>query len=165
MDYEQKKTLLASYVTLRTDAENMEERLTRLESEAVMPPQRVGDGSKHTGGSGDRLERATIRLMERKEIDGPQIEAARRKMRAIENAVAALRDPLERSVLRLRYLYSDNSRLVKWAVVALSVYGDDDEKDIQAVKRLTGGRWKISTWKGLTPEYEKAPGSRRGEPL
>lgn len=136
MDYETKKSYLASYITLRTAAENMEERLSRLESEAVMPPQRMGDGSKHTGGSGDRLERATIRLMERKEIDGPQIKEFRRKMRAIEKAVAAVRDPLEQTVLRQRYLYSDDARLVKWARVALNIYGDDDEKDIQAVKRL-----------------------------
>lgn len=136
MDNQTKKTRLASYVTLRTEAENLEERLARLKSEAEMPPMRMGDGSKHTGGSGDRMARAVIRLTEYREKNQPKIDEARRKMEAIEKAIDALADPLERSVLRLRYLDSDNIRPVKWREVAFKIYGDDDEKDERAARRL-----------------------------
>lgn len=136
MDNDQKKKRLASYVSLRTEAENMEDRLARLKSEAEMPPMKMGDGSKHTGGSGDRLERAVLRLMEYKEKNLPKIQANRRKMQAIEDAIDALSDPLERSVLRMRFLESDDSRLVKWAIVAAGIFGGDDEKHMRAVFRL-----------------------------
>lgn len=136
MDTETKKKHLASYVALRTKVENMEDRLARLRSDEELPAMRMGDGSKHTGGSGDRNARATIRRMEWEEKNGPQIREARRKMAVIENAVDALDDPLEQTVLRLRYLDSDNSRLVKWQKVAAGIYGDDDEKDVRAAQRL-----------------------------
>lgn len=136
MDNQTKKTRLASYVTLRTEAENLEERLARLTSEAEMPPMRMGDGSKHTGGSGDRMARAVIRLTEYREKNQPKIDEARRKMAAIEDAIDALDDPLERSVLRLRYIDPDGCRPNKWAVVAFGIYGDDDEKDIKAAQRI-----------------------------
>lgn len=57
-------------------------------------------------------------------------------MRAIEGAVLSLPDPLERSVLEHRYFSSDTIRLMKWREIALEMYGDDDEKDLQAVYRL-----------------------------
>lgn len=136
MDNEQKKSRLSEYVLLRIEAENMEERLARLRSEEKIPPMRMGDGSGHTGGNGDRMERAIVRRMEYEERNGPKIKAARAKMQAIEDAIAALRDPLERSVLRLRYLESDDARPTKWHKVAAGIFGDDDEKDIRAVHRL-----------------------------
>lgn len=136
MDNEQKKSRLSEYVLLRIEAENMEDRLARLRSEETIPPMRMGDGSGHTGGNGDRMERAIIRRVEYEERNGPKIKAAREKMQAIEEAIAALRNPLERSVLRLRYIESDDARLTKWNEVAVGIYGDDDEKDIRAVHRL-----------------------------
>ena len=136
MDNETKKKRLASYVTLRTEVENLEERLSRLESEAEMPAVRMGDGSKHTGGSGDRMERAVLRLMEYKEKNLPKIQAARRKMDAIEDAIDALIDPLERACLRIRFLDGEGSRLVKWDKVAVAIYGSDDEKNVRAIHRL-----------------------------
>ena len=139
MDNDNKKILLRSYLTLRADVEQVEERLTRLRSEAELPPMRMGDGSKHTGGSGDRMERAIARRMEYEEKHAPRIREKRRRMEAIEDAVEALDDPLERAVLRMRYLDSDNSRLVRWNEVAAEIFGDDDEKYIRAVHRIHGG--------------------------
>lgn len=136
MDRETKKQILATFVTLRHEVESMEDRLRRLESEAVLPPMRPGDGSQHTAGSGDRNERAAIRWMEYKDRVQPQIDTARGKMRAIVDAIGDLPDPLERSVLEHRYIESDTIRLLKWREVALRMYGDDDERDLQAVYRL-----------------------------
>ena len=136
MDYETKKKRLASYVSLRTEVERLEARLYQLRSEAEMPAMKMGDGSKHTGGSGDRMARATVRLVEYEEEHGPEIKAAREKMNAIKAAIKALSDPLERSVLRMRYIDSDNSRLVKWNEVAAGIFGSDEEKNMRAVFRL-----------------------------
>lgn len=136
MDRETKKSILESFVTLRHEVESMEERLRRLESEAILPPMRPGSGSQNTGGSGDKNERAYIRYLEYKDRTQPQIDSIRRQMRAIETAIQALPDALERSVLEHRYTETDNIRLLKWRTVAVKMYGDDDEKDMQAVYRL-----------------------------
>lgn len=136
MDRETKKNILASFVALRHEVESMEDRLRRLESEAVLPPMRPGSGSQHTKGSGDRNERAYIRWLEYKDRVQPQIEAGRCKMRAIQIAIQTLTDPLERDVLEQRYTAGETIRLPKWREVALQMYGDDDERDLQAVYRL-----------------------------
>lgn len=136
MDNEQKKSRLSEYVLLRIEAENMEERLARLRSEEKIPPMRMGDGSGHTGGNGDRMERAIIRRVEYEERNGPKIKEAREKMNSIEDAISAVGNPLERTVLRLRYLEADDANLTKWKDVAVGIYGDDDEKDLRAVHRL-----------------------------
>ena len=136
MDNEQKKSRLSEYVLLRIEAENMEDRLARLRSEEKIPPMRMGDGSGHTGGNGDRMERAIIRRVEYEERNGPKIKEAREKMNYIEDAISAVSNPLERTVLRLRYLEADDANLTKWKDVAVGIYGDDDEKDLRAVHRL-----------------------------
>ena len=136
MDKDTKKEHLASYVTLRTEKETMEGTLSRLKSEAEMPPLKMGDGSKHTGGSGDRNERAYIRYIEYKDENGPEIEEAKRKMQAIKNAIKGLRDPLERTVLRMRYIDCDSSRLTLFNDIAIGIFGDDEEKYVKAVRRL-----------------------------
>ena len=45
-------------------------------------------------------------------------------------------DPLEREVLRLRYMDSFGARLVPWIDVALSIYQDDGPASVQACHRL-----------------------------
>lgn len=150
MDKEVKKEILASYVALRLDVEIMEDKLARLRSEETLPPMREGDGSQHTRGTGDRLERATIRRMEYEESHGPKIAAIRRKMQAIEAAVDALRDPLERAVLKIRYLDSENVELVKWADVSVRMFGDDEEKHVKAAQRHHDGAIKKINLEGIS---------------
>lgn len=136
MDTLQKKARLSEYAMLRAEVESMEDRLSRLKSEETIPPMRMGDGSGHTGGNGDRMERAILRRVEYEERNLPRIKAARIEMQRIEDAVLSLCDPLERLVLRLRYLECETMRLTKWNEVALMIFHDDDEKDIRAVHRL-----------------------------
>ena len=136
MDTLQKKARLSEYAMLRAEVESMEDRLSRLKSEETIPPMRMGDGSGHTGGNGDRMERAILRRVEYEERNLPRIKAARIEMQRIEDAVLSLCDPLERLVLRLRYLECDTMRLTKWNEVSLMIFHDDDEKDIRAVHRL-----------------------------
>ena len=66
----------------------------------------------------------------------PTLESNRREMLEIEQTVNALPDPLEREVLRLRYMDSDNVRNIPWSHIALELYGDDDQKYLDAIFRL-----------------------------
>ena len=132
------KERLARYISLRMENENRMERLARMRSNAELPVQRQPDGSKHTGSSGDRMARAVEACMEYEEQIRTLIEANRREMEIIEAAVAALPDPLEREVLRLRYMDGDGARLNQWRDIALVMYGDDDERSVHACFRIHG---------------------------
>lgn len=132
------KQRLASYVSLKMEIENRLERLIRLQNEAKIPAVRQGDGSKHSPGGDGRMERAIIRAMEYEEKIKPQIEANRREMEAIEAEIDAINDPMEREILRLRYIDCDGCRLMPWKDVALRMFGDNDERHILAAYRLHG---------------------------
>ena len=132
------KQRLASYVPLRMEIEHQMERLLRLKNDAKIPALRQRDGSQHTAGTGDRMEQAIIRYMEYEERILPQIEKARAEMQEIEDAINAVADPLEREILRLRYIDGEYCRLMPWRDVALNLFGDNDERHILAAYRLHG---------------------------
>ena len=138
------KERLSRYISLKQENENRLERLARMKSAAEMPAQRDPDGAKHTGSSGERMARAIEAYMEYEEQIGPLVEANRREMAEIEAAVSALPDPLEREVLRLRYLQPsfdietgrDSCRLTLWSDIADAIYGNPYEKGIKMVLRV-----------------------------
>ena len=130
------KERLARYISLRKENENRRERLARLESNAELPPMREADGSQHSGSSGDRMARAVEAYLEYQEQIAPLLAANQREMAAIEDAVAALADPLEREVLRLRYRDGEHCRLLSWREVAMAVYEDDEKRFIDAAIRV-----------------------------
>lgn len=130
------KKRLQSYIGLRLENENINERIARMQSAAEMPPMSSGDGSQHTRSSGDRMARAVERLIEYKSQVAPTLESNRREMLKIEQAVNALPDPLEREVLRLRYLDGDYCRPLRWPEIAIYLYGEENEKSIRSVFRL-----------------------------
>lgn len=133
------KQWLAAYVSLRMENENRLERLARLKNETEIPAIRQGDGSQHSPSTGGRIERAIIRAMEYEEQIKPLIEENRRTMRAIEARIDALPDPMEREVLRLRYIDGDGGcRQMPWKDVALAVFGDNDDRHLLATYRLHG---------------------------
>jgi len=57
-------------------------------------------------------------------------------MRQIELAICGLQDPLEREVLRLRYIDVDGLKPAPWKAVAFSLFRGDDEKDLKSTQRL-----------------------------
>ena len=132
------KERLASYVSLRMETDRQLEKLIRMKNEEKLPAMRMGDESKRTGTTGDRLERLIIRRMEYEERVLPSIESAQQEMEAIEDAINALHDPLEREVLRLRYIEGEYYRLMPWRDVAVNLFGDDDDKYILATYRTHG---------------------------
>ena len=133
---------LAAYVSLRLENENRLERLARLKNEAEIPAARQGNESQHTPGTGDRMERAIIRAMEYEDKVRPLIDKNRLEMETIEAAINGLPDPMEREVLRLRYLDGENYRLTPWREIASLIYGADGEAQIRAVFRLHGSALK-----------------------
>lgn len=132
------KARLTSYMSLNMEIENQLERLARMKNQEKLPAMKQGDGSQHTSCMHDRLERAIIRRMEFEERVLPQIEAAQEEMEEIEDAINSLHDPMEREVLRLRYIDGESCRLMNWRDVALQMFGTDDERHILATYRLHG---------------------------
>lgn len=130
------KERLARYISLKKENENRLERLARMKSNAEMPVQRDPDGSKHTGSSGERMARAIEAYIEYEEQIRPLVDANRREMAEIEAAVAALPDPLEREVLRLRYMDSNSIRPFTWKEIALYMYGRDGESQVRSLMYL-----------------------------
>ena len=130
------KERLQRYAALRMENENRLDRLARLKADAELPTQREADGSGHTGSSGDRMARAVERYMEYEQQVRPVINSNPSEMDAVRAAVEMLTDPMEREVLRLRYLDTNGCRLMRWRDVALALYGDDDEKHILAAYRI-----------------------------
>lgn len=126
---------LGRYLALRVENENRLERLARLKNNAELPAMRDGDGSQHTGSSGDRMARAVEAYLEYEDQIKPQIEANQMEMIAIRAMVEALQDPMEREVLRLRYMDGEHCRMLSWREVAWKIYGEADDAAVCRVKR------------------------------
>lgn len=130
------KKRLSNYSAIRVELDKLEERLERLKIEETLPPMRPGNGSKPTGGTGDRQERAIIRRMEYEERHGPEMEAKREELRYIDESINAVADPMERMVLRIRYTESETAKPMPWRKVAIAIYSDDSDSKLLATYRL-----------------------------
>lgn len=130
------KQRLSRYIALRAETENRLERLARLKNAAEIPAMRTGDGSQHTGSSGERMARAVEAYIEYEEQIRPQIEANQLEMAAIRAMVEALQDPMEREVLRLRYLDGENVQSLSWKEVAYKLLGNADEAAQKKARRI-----------------------------
>lgn len=132
----QAKKQLMRYSRLKKENENRAETLARMKAAAQFAPSGEPDGSQHTTGDGQRMARAVENYLEYEEQMRPLMEKNRTEMLRIEQAVDALPDPLEREVLRLRYLDGDAWRLPKWRDVAMKIYGSDERKYLDAVLKI-----------------------------
>jgi hypothetical protein len=132
------KSRLKRYPAIRMEMDNMLSRLEILRSEETLPPMRQGDGSKMTAGTGDRQERAILRRMEYEERIAPTIAANKQEIKALDAAVLALPDPLEREVITIHYIEVDGYKPLPWREVAIAMFGDDSDAKLLAVHRLHG---------------------------
>ena len=66
----------------------------------------------------------------------PRINANKRKMDEIRQTIENLKDPLQRTVLRIRYIDCHNGRLTTWPQIATRIYGGNDEARMKATYRL-----------------------------
>lgn len=131
------KERLKNYVYIRREVENQLERLERLKNEALIPAVRESDGSKHQGAS-DRMANAIIRRITYEEQIAADMEAKIAEMDEIRAAIDGLQDPQEREVLRMRYIDCRGYHNTSWRRVAMQIYGDDDEAQLQSVYRIHG---------------------------
>lgn len=127
---------LKSYIFIRREVENQLERLVRMKNQELIPAMSESDGSQRTSSASDRMANAIVRRITYEEQISADMEAKMAEMDAIRGAVDGLRDSMEREVLRLRYLDGAGYRLTNWRDIAKKLYGDDDEKWMQAVYRL-----------------------------
>ena len=132
------KKRLSQYSAIRVELDNLEDRLARLKSEETLPATRPSDGSKSTGGTGDRQERSIIRRLEYEERHMAEIHAKRNELRNIECLINDIPDPMERMVLRIRYTDSETAKPTPWRAVALAIYKDDSDSKMLAIYRLHG---------------------------
>ena len=132
------KKRLSQYSAIRVELDNLEDRLERLKSEESLPAMRPSDGSKSTGGTGDRQERSIIRRMEYEERYMEEILAKRNELRDIECLINDIPDPMERMVLRIRYTDSQTAKPTPWRAVAMTIYKDDSDSKMLAIYRLHG---------------------------
>lgn len=131
------KKRLQNYIFLKMENDNKLEHLARLRSREHFPEYKESDGSKHQAGASDRVANALIKRLEYQEKIADRIEENQREMDLIEQAIDRLADPMERTVLELRYLdCEDGCRHRKWEDVAMLVYGDDGENQLRAVHRI-----------------------------
>ena len=115
MTRDEAKTRLERYTGLRLEMRIRLERLATLQQMDRERPSPCGSRSEEYA----------------REI-APIVQANRREMAEIEAAVAALPDPLEREVLRLRYLEAPRDpqtgkksvRHITWKEIAHTIYGN-----------------------------------------
>ena len=100
---------------------SIEQRLLALEATAMNVSPKPGDGSQRTGPR-DPLS-AVDRRLDFEAVHRAEYEANTAVMRRVEAAIAALEDPLEREVLRLRYTDLRHGRQMTWPQVRQALYG------------------------------------------
>lgn len=126
MTRDEAKTRLERYTGLRLEVRIRLERLATLQQMDRERPSPCGSRSEEYA----------------REI-APIVQANRREMAEIEAAVAALPDPLERAVLRLRYLEPSKDprtgkksvRHITWKEIGRIVYGDGGKSGQKSAQR------------------------------
>ena len=127
---------LLKYVPLKREIENRMEYLARMKTHEFYPEAKETDGSQHTGTASDANAKAIEHRLEYEESIAPIIAQSRAEVERIERAVAALENPMEREIIRLRYLDPQFCRLPRWNDISIRIYGDDEEKYIRACARI-----------------------------
>ena len=132
----EKKGRLMKYLSLKKENENRRERLARMKAGAEIPSAREYDGSQHTGGGGSHIAVAVERYIEYEKEIRPIIAENEKEIFILKNAVHALKDPLEREVVRLRYMDGDHCRPTPWREVAWGMYQEADDAAVYRAKRI-----------------------------
>ena len=144
---------LYRYMYLQFEIERHEERIARLKSAEEFPARPEGsEGGGSSQPNKDRMGSAIVRRMLQEERVRQRIAEINAELDEIEDAIDQLQNPLEREVLRLRYLDGEDNRdneddpdsarnpvkHMEWKDISLRIYGDNDEKHLRATYRLHG---------------------------
>ena len=131
---------LEQYVGLKVEVDILQEELEWMQKEeGISSSSWNSDGSiwaKTT--TGDKLGVKVIRKEEEIRRLEEKISAKKDLMLEIVQAIERVPNPMQRSVLRRRYINCEKGRLTVWNDVALSIYKNDDANDVQSAHRLHG---------------------------
>ena len=137
MGTDRARSWLSGYQGLKFEYDTWAERLAQLENEQYIPAMRMGDESKHSPSAYDRMGSATIRRLDFEGETADEIAEIKAKMKAIETAIKALKDPMHRGVLTQRYVTGYYGyKLKPWRAIAIQLYRNDDDADLKRVQRL-----------------------------
>lgn len=99
------KERLRQYTYLIKEIEAQKERLAQIEASLLHPKQSIrGDGMPHSNYAVDRMAIAIANKIELEEIIIKNIKKAQQEAAAIERAIQTLDNPLDRELMRLKYL-------------------------------------------------------------
>ena len=127
---------LYTYLAIKMETNHLLERLHEKECEELLPGKKENLGVIHQATAQSYMENAAIRKMEYQDEITNEVEKNIAEMHAIESAISAIDDPLERTVLRVRYIDGDGYRHKGWREIATKIYGDDSEKNLKAIHRV-----------------------------
>lgn len=151
MGTERARRWLSGYQGLKFEYDTWAEQLEMRENAQYLPAIPDSDGSKHTPARSDRMANATVRRIEFEDETAEEIAEIRAKMKAIETAIKALPDPMQRGVLTQRYIVGADGYNVKpWRFVALKLYRKDDDAALKRVQRIH--REALETLEDITDE-------------
>lgn len=137
MGAERARKWLRGYQGLKFEYDIWSEKLARMENEQYIPAMRMGDESKHTASAYDRMGSATTRRLDFEDETAEEIAEILAKMKAIETAIKALPDPMQRGVLIRRYVAGfDGYKLTPWRNIAIQLYRQDDDAALKRVQSL-----------------------------
>lgn len=132
------KSILREYIPLRFEAEQLTDRLMRMKSAQIFPSAPEDSGGGVSAPNPHRQENAIVRYMEFEKKTAARLAEIKKKIDAVERAIDRISDPLEREVLKQRYVDCECNQLNEWKSVARQIYGDDDDKNLRATFRLHG---------------------------
>ena len=116
------KARLRKYVSLKMENENQLERLARMKANEQLPAMKESDGSQRNLYVSDRLANAIVKRMEYQDKIAGIIAANLAEMSYIETSIDMLDNPMEKEVLRLRYIDGEYCRLMNWEQVAKPLF-------------------------------------------
>lgn len=135
---ERKKARLTQYTKLQSVMDGITEELARRKSSQYTQIHLDSNGSKPTPNRSDRMANAIINRIAFEEAASAKLQQIDTEMGSIENAVLNLKDGLEQHVILLRYITGTNNgrQLKPWHEIAMKIYGNDSEAQMQAVFRI-----------------------------
>lgn len=98
------KERLRHYTYLIKEIEAQKERLAQMEASLLHPQQTIGDGMPRSNFAVDRMATAIANKIALEEMIMENIIKAQEEATAIERAIQTLEAPIDRELMRLKYL-------------------------------------------------------------
>ena len=137
MTTDEVKSWLSSFQRLEYEHITLIERYENYKNAQYYPVMRMGDESKHTASTYDRMGSATIRRIDFEDRYREKMAELKAKMDAIEAAIKTVPDPMHRAILVQRYIIGhDGYKLKPWRTIAIQLYHHDDDADLKRVQRI-----------------------------